>query len=191
VRADADLLAAWQSGDADAGEELVSRHFAGVSRFFRGKVGAADAADLIAETFLACVEGKKRIESGNFRGYLYAVARRRLADHFRHRGRRDIDLSVSSLVDLGTSPSGKVARREASELLRAGLARIPIDDQIALELAYWEGLSGREIAAALGVAENTARSRLSRARDRLRAALGEIATPLEASLAEARLEEPE
>ena len=43
-----------------------------------------------------------------------------------------------------------------------------MDAQITLELAYWEGLSGAEIAVALDIEVGTVRSRLSRARERLR-----------------------
>ena len=187
MESDSELLARWRAGDQSAGDDLVSRHFAPLSRFFRSKVGA-DAADLISATFLACVEARDRIGEAGFRAYLYGVARRRLADHFR--GQREaIDLAEISIADLRTSPSGKLARAESGALLRAALETIPADDQIALELAYWEELSGPEIAAVIGVNANTVRSRLSRARGRLRAALAALGTAEEAALAEKKLTE--
>jgi len=176
-------------GDIAAGDELVSRHWASISRFFRAKVGD-DGADLISQTFLACVESKDKIEGDNIKAYLFGVARRRLADHLRKRVRAPaIDFTVSSLVDLATGPATAVARRQRSELLRDGLARIPLDDQIALELSYFEAMSTREIADVLEIPENTVRSRLSRAREKLRAALAELATPDEAALVESQLDE--
>ena len=166
----------------------MSRHWTSVSRFFRAKVGD-DGADLISQTFLACVEGKDRIEGENVKAYLFAVARRRLADHFRRRARTPVvDFGLSSLADLATGPATELGRRQRGELLREGLARIPLDDQIALELAYFESLSTRELAAVLEVPENTVRSRLSRARDKLRAALTELGTPDEVKLAESQLD---
>ncbi|NVB81537.1 MAG: sigma-70 family RNA polymerase sigma factor, partial [Kofleriaceae bacterium] len=181
------LLEGWRAGDPAAGEALVARHWTSVSRFFRSKIGD-DGADLISQTFLACVEGRDRIEGDNVKAYLFAVARRRLADMFRSRARRpEVDFSVSSVIDLGTGPVTFVSRREQSEILRDGLARIPLDDQIALELAYFEGLSTREIAGVLEIPENTVRSRLSRAREKLRAALRLVATETEAALAESTL----
>jgi RNA polymerase sigma-70 factor (ECF subfamily) len=189
VRSDLELLDAWRGGDNAAGDELVSRHWASIARFFRAKVGD-DGADLISQTFLACVAHKDRIAGDNIKAYLFGVARRRLADHVRRRVRGPaIDFAVSSLVDLRTGPETALARRERSELLRDGLARIPLDDQIALELAYFEAMSTREIASVLEIPENTVRSRLSRARDKLRAALAELATPDEAALAESQLVE--
>lgn len=188
-RTDGELLASWRAGDNSAGEALVARHWASIARFFRSKIGD-DGADLISQTFLACVEGRDRIEGDNVKAYLFAVARRRLAEHFRSRARSpSLDFSMSSVVDLGTGPSTYVARRQRSELLRDGLARIPLDDQIALELAYFEGLPTREIAAVLDIEENTVRSRLSRAREKLRAVLATLATADDAAFAESQLEE--
>jgi RNA polymerase sigma factor (sigma-70 family) len=188
VRSDLELLDAWRAGDTRSGDELVSRHWTSISRFFRAKVGD-DGADLISQTFLACVEGKDRIEGDNVKAYLFAVARRRLADHFRRRARAPaVDFGLSSLADLATGPATELGRRQRGELLRDGLARIPLDDQIALELAYFESLSTRELASVLEVPENTVRSRLSRARDKLRAVLSELAPPDEAKLAESALD---
>ena len=188
MRSDLELLEAWRAGDSNAGDELVSRHWTSISRFFRAKVGD-DGADLISQTFLACVEGKDRIEGDNVKAYLFSVARRRLADHFRRRARApEVDFELSSLVDLGTGLVTAVDRRQQRELLRDALARIPLDDQIALELTYFEGMSNREVASVLEIPENTVRSRLSRARDKLRAALAELGTPDEAALAESQLD---
>ena len=187
MRSDLELLDGWRAGDNAAGEELVGRHWASISRFFRSKIGD-DGADLISQTFLACVEGRDRIEGDNIKAYLFAVARRRLADHFRKRARTPaLDFAVSSVIDLGTGPATHVSRRQRNELLREALAHVPLDDQIALELAYFEGLSTREIAAVLEIPENTVRSRLSRARDKLRDVLATLAPADEAALAESQL----
>jgi RNA polymerase sigma factor (sigma-70 family) len=180
VRTDLELLDAWRAGDGKAGEELVGRYWAGISRFVRQKIGD-ESADVIAQTFLACVKGRDRIEEGNVKAYVFAIARRRVADHFRVRARRpseQIDVLQSSLAQLGTGVETALDRKQRGQLLRAGLARIPLDDQIALELAYFEQLSTRELAAVLEIPENTVRSRLSRARAKLRvelAALGLVA----------------
>jgi RNA polymerase sigma-70 factor (ECF subfamily) len=148
-----------------------------------------DGADLISQTFLACVEAKDRIEGDNIKAYLFAVARRRLADHFRRRARAPaVDFAMSSLADLGTGLLTEVDRRQQKELLRDALARIPLDDQIALELTYFEGMSTREVAAVLEIPENTVRSRLSRARDKLRAAMAELGTPDEVAMAVSQLD---
>ncbi len=164
-----ELLVAWRGGDNEAGNALVALHFQSISRFFRGKLGD-DVEDLVQQTFLACVKARDRIEGTSFRSYLFGVATRRLFSHLReaYKFDREIDFSVTSLADLGTTPSESVARNQRAQLLQSALAQLPVNFQIVLELAYWEGLSGAEIAVALEIEEGTVRSRLSRARSRLR-----------------------
>ena len=187
LRSDLELLEAWRGGDLPAGDELVARYWAAIARFFRSKIGD-DGADLISQTFLACVEHRDAIEGDTIRAYRFGVARRRLADHFRRTARAPVvDLEQSSLAALATGPATQLSRRRRGELLREGLELIPLDDQIALELAYFEDLSVREIAGVLEINENTVRSRLSRARDKLRAALAELAPAAEAERAAAQL----
>jgi len=189
MRSDTELLESWREGDRKAGEELVSRHWSSISRFFRAKVGD-DGADLISQTFLACVEGRDRIQGDNIKAYLFSIARRRLADHFRKSQRLPAaDLSACSLTDLRTGPATLLARRERSELLERALSEIPLDDQIALELMYFEGLPSASIALVLEIGENTVRSRLARARDKLRKVLTRMAPEEEAALAESQLVE--
>jgi RNA polymerase sigma-70 factor (ECF subfamily) len=174
AKEDLQLLEAWRDGDAQAGEELVSRHFQAISRFFRGKIGD-DVDDPIQETFLACLKGADRIEGTSFRAYLFGIARRRLYDELRRRYRdQQPDFSISSLADLGTTPSETLARDQRAEVLRAALMTLPVESQIALELRYWEGLSGDEIAAALEIEAATVRSRLTRARQKLKAAVEKL-----------------
>jgi len=164
-----ELLAAWRAGDARAGNELVALHFDAISRFFRGKLGD-DVEDIIQQTFMACVEGRDRIEGSSFRSYLFGVATRRLFAHLRSKYKKgqQIDFSIDSLADLGTTPSESVARNQRAKLLQSALQQLPVEAQLILELAYWEGLSGAEIAIALDIEAGTVRSRLTRARARLR-----------------------
>ena len=174
MEADIDLLYRWRDGDREAGSELLSRHFDSVYRFFRNKLGG-DFDDLIQRTFLACVESVDRFRGeASFRSYLFTVARNELYRHFKvvNRGRqREVDMSTMSVIELGSSPSSKAARREEEQLLLEALAKIPVDLQIALELHYWEGLTMAEIGEVLGVPTGTAKSRLRRAREAVEAAM--------------------
>ena len=173
---EAALLAAWCGGDRGAGDALIRHHFDSVCRFFRTKLGD-DIEDLIQRTFLDLLEAARRGPVPNVRATLLTIAHRRLLDQLRTRYRGDavaLDTSLS-VADLGTSPSGVVARSEEERLLHEALRRISLDHQIALELAYWEDLSGPEIATILGIAEHTVRSRLARAREALRGELTRLA----------------
>lgn len=164
------LLDAWRGGDARAGGLLFRRYFAQLSRFFRNKADLG-VEDLIQSTFLACVEGRDRFrETASFRSYLFAIARHHLYAHYR-RQRRAVDFTQTSVVDLGASPSGPLGRRQETAALLRALRSIPLEYQIVLELTYWEGMKGPEIAEILEIPANTVRGRLSRARAALRQAL--------------------
>jgi RNA polymerase sigma-70 factor (ECF subfamily) len=162
VSTDEELLQRWRNGDAQAGEALIERHFESVCRFFRSKLGD-DVEDLIQRTFLDCVESREKITGPSFRSYLFAVARNRLFDALRTGLRRPVDdLGSRSLADLRTHGSARLVRAEHREAVLRAMDALPIDFRITLELAYWEGCSGAEIAAALDVSPNTVRSRIAR-----------------------------
>ena len=173
---DAALLQAWREGDRQAGDALIGRYFDPVCRFFRSKLGD-DVEDLIQRTFLDCLERRDQIRAPSFRSYLFTVARHRLFDQLRRGLRQPVDaLGTLSLADIRTRQSGALDRAQQKERVVAALQTIPIDFQIALELSYWEEMSSSEIAAVLGVPENTVRSRLARARAKLRDALADAAS---------------
>lgn len=67
---------------------------------------------------------------------------------------------------------GRVDAESTRGLLAAALVAIPAKDRDVLLLVAWAGLSGEEAARALGIPAGTARSRLHRARKKVRAALG-------------------
>jgi len=186
---DLSLLRAWRQGNRGAGELLLARHFASLYRFFRSKV--EDPEDLIQDTLLACVEGRDRIrDEAGFRAYMFGVARHRFYDYLRRRSKcADIDFGVTSVRDLATSPSQKVARQRQWGLIAEAMQSIPADYQIALELYYWEEMRGPELAVALDVPEPTVRSRLRRGLSQLRKAIGRnAATAAQAAAADALLD---
>jgi RNA polymerase sigma factor (sigma-70 family) len=163
---DQELLVAWRAGDRQAGSELFTRHYSTVRRFFANKVDDA-LEDLIQRTFEACIAAENRFEGrGSFSAYLRSTARHLLYKHWDARRVRGIALPIEevSLHDLGAGPSSVLARNQAERLLLEALRRVPLRDQEILELFYWEELTGPQLAEQLGVPEQTARSRLRRAR---------------------------
>ena len=177
---DAGLVEAWRGGDREAGRRLFVRHYAGVARFFRNKVGEA-GTDLIQRTFLACLEGRERFRhEASFRSYLFSIAYKVLCKHFREL-RRDLQRREGPAVDFEemsayqlTSPLSEVAARQEQRLLLEGLRRLPVDYQVVLELHYWEGLSAAELAEVLAIPIGTAKTRLRRGRELLEARLQEL-----------------
>lgn len=173
---DSELFEAWRADDATAGNLLFRRYFGAVFRFFHTKVAEDSAAELTQRTFLACTKNRDRIlPAAGFRAYVLGVARIELLRFFdelrRHGGR--IDPGITSLHDIGPSPTGRLALLEAQEQVLGALRRLPLDFQITLELHYWEGLTLVEVATVLGVAPGTVKSRLHRARALLRAVMVE------------------
>jgi len=172
ARTDSELLEGWTAGDPQAGLLLFQRHFPIVRRFFRNKADN-DIEDLVQATFLACAEARHRYRGdASFKTFLLAIARHQLFEHYRRVTKQSVlDFNAQSLRDLGTSPSAVIARQQAERALGRALEAIPLDLQIALELAYWEGMDGPAIAAVLEIPLNTVYSRLRRAKALLRAAM--------------------
>jgi RNA polymerase sigma-70 factor (ECF subfamily) len=174
---DLDLLEAWRSGDEKAGNLLVRRYFARVYHFFASKV-AEGIEDLTQQTFEACVHARDRIDDrGTFAAYLFGIARGKLLHHFRRLRRHDdrLDPLACSVEDLGGSIDRAVAMREEQRVLMLALRRLPLDHQIALEMHYWEDMTVAEIGAVLDAPDGTVKSRLHRARERLREHIAELA----------------
>jgi RNA polymerase sigma factor (sigma-70 family) len=174
-RSDDELLLAWRAGDTQAGERLYDRHAVALARFFRNKF-PNEVEDLIQQTFLALVESRERFVPGrSFRAYLLGIARYKLIDRLRELGHANVELEDDSLAALTPGPSTLLARKREQRLLLEGLRRIPVEHQIALELAYWEGLNAAEIAQIVGISHSAMRSRMSKARALLERALAELA----------------
>lgn len=176
MEGDEELLERWRAGDARAGNALFRRHFASIRRFFANKVGADHIEELVQHTFTGCIEGRERfLGRASFRTFLFAIAKnqlyKHLRDHASQRSRQAPDMNVSSVRELGCSPSSIVAAREQQASMLAALQRIPVEQQLVLELFYWEQLSGAEIAEVLEVAPATVRTRLFRARAALKEAM--------------------
>jgi RNA polymerase sigma-70 factor (ECF subfamily) len=162
------LLLRWRGGDESAGSQLLRRHFRGLYRFFRPRVGDA-AADLIQRTMLGCVEARDRLPTdGGFRPFLFGIARNNVLMHLRKDARhaRALHAQPSAVPDV--SPSGVVAHREEHRRLLRALRQLSLDDQLLVELFYWEELPLRDVAAVVEVPPATVKTRLHRARERLR-----------------------
>jgi RNA polymerase sigma factor (sigma-70 family) len=176
---DEDLFDAWANGDKKSGHVLFSRHHDALGRFFQNKVGV-ETDDLVQQTLLRCLEAHGRFrKDARFRTFLLGIAHNVLYEHFRRvkKNAALTEIDESSVVQLGTSPSGIIAHEQSQQLLRDALRRIPLISQEVLELYYWEHLKGPELAEVLGIGEGAVRSRLRRAKEQLREQL-ESPTPM-------------
>lgn len=172
------LLDAWRGGCESAGQELLKRYYGVLYRFFANKVGS-DADDLVQQSMTALLAGRERFEHrSSFRSYVLSIARYQLFEFVRRQRRSSAWLEYDSVsaLDLTPSPSSLLAARRDQGLLLAALRRIPLSFQVALELHYWEDLSGPEIAEVLDVPVDTAYSRLRKGRILLKRQLRFLAT---------------
>jgi RNA polymerase sigma-70 factor (ECF subfamily) len=162
------------------GRELAQVRFGGLYReqgrailayALRRVEDPEDAADVVAETFLVAWRRLDEVPiDAGARLWLFAVARRVLANRHRAERRRTRlaqRLTESLRTELATRPA---AAGEAAEMLRA-MRELGDDDRELLLLVSWEELSPGEAAKVLGISSLAARSRLHRARRRLRTLL--------------------
>jgi RNA polymerase sigma-70 factor (ECF subfamily) len=156
---------------------LFDRHAARIHRYFARRVGREAADDLVAETFLAAF-AKRRGYVTAYRDagpWLYGIATNLVGQHrrdevrqFRIRQAAWPDLAQPGLAERVTAD---VTARSVRQQLAAALAELPDADRDVLVLIAWEQLSYTETARALAIPVGTVRSRLNRARARLRATL--------------------
>jgi len=175
---DVELLQAWRNGDTKSGERLFDRHFSALNGFFRAKL-TRGVEDCVQQTLLACLEGRDRIrDDGHFRAYMFGAARRVLYGVYERRRKDETepDFSVASVAELEPGLQTQHLAREDERLLLECLRRLPLDYQITLELRFWQGLTGPQLAEALGVPEGTVRTRIRRGLARVK----EIMATLEA-----------
>ena len=141
-----------------------------------------DAADVVAETMLVAWRRIEDVPDGDeARLWLYGVARHVLANSRRSIHRRDrlgerLRRDVGRLVDPDLAAGVTVSLE-----LRQAFAALGADDRELLQLTAWEGLGAQEIATMLGLSPVAVRSRLHRARGRLRRELERHDMPREPS----------
>lgn len=170
------LLDQWCGGNATAGNQLFHRHFSTLYKFFEHKV-IGDIDDLVQETFLECVKGRDTFRrQSTFRTYLFAIARNILLQHWRRKAsaRPTLDFEEISIESLSTSIGSRFARQSERARLLAVLRTLPLEQQLLLEMYYWQELDRDQLAEVFEVETATIGSRLHRARqvmkDRLESA---------------------
>ena len=133
-----------------------------------------EVEDLAQETFVRAYRAFPGFEPegpAKLSTWLLTIATR-LALDSRKRRRLDVrEIDDESDVTSGSTPELSLERRQLGRALADAAAKLPDDQRAALVLAELHGLSIAEIAVALEVPENTAKTRLFRAREKMRALL--------------------
>lgn len=134
----------------------------------------SDAQDAVAEVFLTAWRRLDRLpEDDAVRGWLYATARRVIANQ-RRSSRRRVALKERLALEAVPAPQEPPSPDREEALVHAALRRLGPRDREVLLLAEWEGLAPAQIATVLGCLTVTARGRLHRARRRFRAVFEDL-----------------
>lgn len=186
---DESLLERFAGGDDEAFEVLVERYQRPMYNFVRRSVQDPEvASDIVQETFMRVIQ-----RADEFRGqakvstWMYTIARNLCVDHARkmvHRRHASLDAPSRrgdeddrALVDRIAGPSKGADRETIGAQLKvavtAAVEQLPEDQREVFLLRQLEHLSFQEIAEICGIPENTAKSRMRYALERLKAALGE------------------
>jgi RNA polymerase sigma factor (sigma-70 family) len=171
-----------RAGDPDAFAELFDDDAQAVYRFATGLTGDSSAAeDVVSLTFLEAWRLRDRVrpDAGSLRPWLLAiavnVARNQARAARRHQAAMvRLPAPPSGLPDFADEISSRLDDRDRLAAVRAAARRLPARERDVL-ICVWSGLDSAEAALALGVPEGTVRTRLARARRRLRQAVGEPA----------------
>lgn len=155
--------------------ELYAEHWRALFGYAGRRCGnAADAADVVSETFLICWRRLADVPAGSdARLWLFGTARRVIANQNRADRRRERlgAALLAALIPGGTQADQWFVRSESEVALHRALAQLPAVDQELFCLVGWEELTPAEAATVLGISAVAARARLSRARRKLRGLL--------------------
>lgn len=134
------------------------------------------AEDAVQEAFLALWRQADRIDAdeGHVVALLLTIVRRRALDRIRSRqaARNDSDLVLEEADQRAAAALAAVEDGVTFERVRMSLLELAPEQRDAIEMAYFEGLTHREIAARTGAPLGTVKSRLRLGIERLRAAIG-------------------
>ncbi|RST18707.1 RNA polymerase sigma factor [Streptomyces sp. WAC05374] len=159
--------------------ELYNRYAADIHRYAARRLGDAAADDITADTFLAAFRARTRYDLGraNARPWLYGIAANLIGKQ-----RRTEVRALGLLARTGHDPvaeswvdhaDDRVTAQAVHGALAGALAALSGGDRHVLLLVAWADLTYQEVAEALSIPVGTVRSRLNRARRKVRAALGD------------------
>jgi RNA polymerase sigma-70 factor (ECF subfamily) len=178
--AEAELLRQAAQGDEAAFLLLYERHRTPIFRFACRMLGASTPAeDVTQECFLSVLRRPAAFEPGraSLRTYLCAIARHLALKQLRRRGQETTtDDPPDEGLDGGTDadPLQRVIDGEAAEAVRRAVEALPPLQREVVVLFEYEGLSLAETAVVCGIDVGCVKSRLHRARERLRRGLAQL-----------------
>ncbi len=177
---DLELVRQAQRGNLSAFNVLVGRYQRLAYNVAYRVTGDPDlAADATQEAFLSAYRALHTFDGGSFKAWLLRIVTNKCYDILRYHRRRPAASLEALLVDAHNPdaplkreaperPDEVLERLELAEVLQAAIMKLPEDQRVTLVLADVHGFSYEEIARITGVQLGTVKSRLNRARRKLR-----------------------
>ena len=172
-------------GEQTALRALMARHQVRIARFIRRFVNDRTLVeDLVCDTFFAAWQQAPHFENrSSVATWLMAIARYKALSA---RERQTVptepldDVLATTIVETGLQPDAVVERDDWARYLRQCLGALPAEQAQLIELVYYRDKSIKEVAHAMGIPENTVKSRMFLARKKLAAMLNaaELADPI-------------
>jgi RNA polymerase sigma factor (sigma-70 family) len=169
--ADGDLALRFQQGDEDALAQAYRQWSRMIHATAQRSTGNPDdAADVTQTVFVDAWRGHARFDPsvGTLPGWLMAITRRRIADHWEARSRQERIQHAVEAVDPGPQDPPVVDRVAAQMLVADELSRLGEPAGRILRLAFYEDLTHTQIADRLGLPVGTVKSHIRRSLHRLR-----------------------
>lgn len=179
---DLDLVGLARKGDLDSFNVLIERYQTQIYNLCLRMLGSAAADDAAQEAFISAYRHLERFRGGSFKAWLFRIASNACYDEIRRKKARP---AVSIDRPSGEGESGfdapsdersmedQAANAELRELLQSALLRLAEEQRLAVVLCDVQGMDYAEIAEVMNVSLGTVKSRISRARLRLREILRE------------------
>jgi len=172
------LIKAAQSGDVNAFNSLVLAYQQIAYNVAYRVLGNRDAArDATQDGFIRAFRALSQYRGGSFKSWLLRIVTNCCYDQMRAKKRRpstplddlvEDDEHTTILADDTETPEAHIEREELGALLQRALKSLPEDQRMVVVLCDVQGLSYEEAANACSVALGTVKSRLSRARGKMR-----------------------
>ncbi len=175
---DRGLIEAMALGDVGALQDLYARHGLALLNLLIHELGERHMAEeVLQDVMMVAWQGAARFRGeSQVRTWLIAIAKRQ-ASKARERRRlpqhMPLDNDHPDTAEQ-TNPAAAFDHAAEQDALQQAIRQLPLEQQEALELVFFRGLSGPDAANQLGVPLNTLKSRLHRARQALRQLLGDI-----------------
>jgi RNA polymerase sigma-70 factor, ECF subfamily len=165
------LIQSIAAGDAQAMKILYARHNVRVFRFVLRFVGdTSTAEDVVSEVFFEAWRQAGKFQTrSSVSTWLLAIARNKALSALRsRRPTEDLDGDAAGAIeDPHADPEMTMQDRQTSELLLGCLQRLSPAHREVVDLVYYHGRSVDEVAAIVGVAPNTVKTRMFYARKRI------------------------